>query len=360
MPDDRRYLILDDVVDEASAEHLALLAETEDRWKLHEEWFFSQNDFTWVRRQFEKSPIGELLPPTAALVSVGKKLFENQFNSVIGNHFTVIGHKMVPGQIVGIHNDSPEQDRGRMENFRLVFYVDRNFEDSQGGHLILFGSRNNSDVLDAVRPVFNSAVLMQLSDTSFHGVNRIKQGTRYSIVVSYWGYPMLFNSPTDQTRVRALLSRMVDSGLEEVPHSGTTFAYHLYNTFRILHGWKQEVDVCLAGLAHSLLGRRHSGVASASISAEELRRILGERAYSIVQWLSFQDGFGESPGNDSWISNSGYLVELANLFEQAIDDRDLARVLEQSHVSFISPAIKKLIEADIVRVRATREMALPY
>lgn len=125
------------------------------------------------------------------LLVAGRDLFENQFNSVIGNRFAVVSHKMVPGQLVGIHNNLPEQDRRRIENFRLVCYVDRDFQDEKGGHLILFGSKNVSDVLDAVRPVFNSAILMQLSDNSFHAVSRVRWGTRYSIVASYWGYSIL-------------------------------------------------------------------------------------------------------------------------------------------------------------------------
>lgn len=49
------------------------------------------------------------------LLAAGRVLVENQFNSVIGNRFTVVGHKMVPGQLIGIHNDSPEQARQRAD-----------------------------------------------------------------------------------------------------------------------------------------------------------------------------------------------------------------------------------------------------
>lgn len=360
MGDVRSYLVVDDLVSLDSADQLALLAEGEDRWKLHEEWFFSQNDFAWVRREFGRPHVGDVSLPIGELLAAGKDLFENQFNCVIGNHFTVVGHKMVPGQLVGLHNDSPEQDRGRIENFRLVYYVDRDFQDEKGGHLILFGSRDVSDVLDAVRPIFNSAILMQLSDTSFHAVSRVRRGTRYSIVASYWGYPILFTAPAEQDRVRNLLRCIVDAGFEDMPHSGTTFACHLYQTFRILYGWKQDIDVCLAGLAHSLLGRRSSGVPSSKISSDEVCKIVGGRAYSVIQLLSIQDGFAAALGNESWVSKAAYMVELANLLEQANDEQELAEVVERScSFPMISSDITGLVAADVARIRAARKLAVP-
>jgi hypothetical protein len=353
------HLVVDDLVSLKAATELAHLAESEDRWKLHEEWFFSQNDFSWVRREFGRQPVGDKTPAIEELISSGKALFETRFNSVIGRHFTVVGHKMNPGQVVGIHNDSPDQDRGRIENFRLVYYVDRDYQDDKGGHLVVFGSRDAADVLDVVRPIFNSAVLMHLSDRSFHAVGRVKRGVRYSIVASYWGYPILFQARDDQSRVRNLLNRIIDEGLEEVPHSGTTFAYHLYNTFRILHGWRQDIDICLAGLAHSLIGRSTSGVRGCGISPEDLRRIVGDKAFSVIQVLRGHDGLLAPHGEDAWVSRATYVVELANLLEQAFDEQDFAQVLERARSCVvIAPEIVDLVEADVGRIRAAREVAV--
>lgn len=342
------YLIIDDLISIESAKKLACLAETEDRWKLHEEWFFSQNEYYWVRREFGRPPVGDLSLPIKELLYQGKKLFENQFNSVIGKHFTVVGHQMVPGQMVGIHNDSPDLDRGRIENFRLVYYLDRDFSDNKGGHLIIFGSRNISDVLDALRPIFNSAILMQLSDSSFHAINKVKRGKRYSIVVSYWGYPILFQSFADQIKVRNLLKYIIDSGLEEISHSKTTFAYHLYHTFKILYGWGQDIDICLAGLGHSLLGRISSGVSYSKIVSKELHKIVGDRAFTIIQILSVQSGFCSNENDLSWESKAAYIVELANLIEQSTEEKDLMMVLTKSYSSKVSSDLQMLISKDVV------------
>jgi hypothetical protein len=145
-----------------------------------------------------------------------------------------------------------------------------------------------------------------------------------------------------------------------MPHSGTTFACHLYQTFRILYGWKQDIDVCLAGLAHSLLGRRSSGVPSSKISSDEVCKIVGGRAYSVIQLLSIQDGFAAALGNESWVSKAAYMVELANLLEQANDEQELAEVVERScSFPMISSDITGLVAADVARIRAARKLAVP-
>lgn len=355
MSNTQGYLVVDDLVSLEAASELVHLAESENRWTLHEEWFFSQNDFSWVRRMFGMPPVGDTNAAIEELLAAGRSLFEVRFNSVIGRHFTIVGHKMNPGQMVGIHNDSPDQDRGRMENFRLVYYVDRDFQDDKGGHLVMFGSKDAADVLDAVRPVFNSAVLMHLSDRSFHAVSRVKREVRYSIVASYWGYPILFQMPHEQSRVRKLLKCIIDAGLEELPHSGTTFAYHLYNTFRILHGWQQDIDICLAGLAHSLLGRATSGVQMCNITSQDLRQIVGDKAFSVIEILRSNDGFIAGQRDDSWRSRASYVVELANLLEQAIDEQDLMQASERARsIEAISPKFVEFVDADIARFRTAR------
>jgi hypothetical protein len=321
-----KYLILNDILPERISNDLYAFIESEQNWKLHEEWFFSQYDTAWVRRNFDRPPLGELTESMKRLMCFGSELIEKEFNAVLGANHTVIGHKMTAGQLVGIHNDSPDHDRGRLENYRLIYYFDKSFEDSKGGHLLLFGSETENDVIDAVRPIFNSAVLLELSDASFHAVNKIKQGERLCMVISYWGYPILFSDNLNAGRVRSCLNKIIALGLEGVEHSKTTFSYHLYHTFRILFFWKQDIDVCLAGLTHSLLGREVSNIHVSLLSAEDLFQLVGERAFKLVTAISYQSGFKPVEEVDDRDIHALYLIELANLIEQSESHDDITMI----------------------------------
>ncbi len=310
------YIVLDDVVPVGLASELARFVHEERNWKLHEEWFFSQNDTAWIRRNYGRPPVGESLPAITCLVNRGISLIESEMNAVVGNHYTVIGHMMMPGQLVGIHNDSPEQDRGRLENFRFIYYVDDEFEDNKGGHLFIFNSRNESDVLEAVRPLFNSGVLIQLSDGSFHAVGRVRQGVRYSIVVSYWGYPILFTAQSDVSRIRNCLRTLISRGLEEVVIA--TPPLHIITTTlfaSFLSGRRSYI--CLAGLMHSIMGRVHSGVRPSLMNPDEVRELVGTRTYQLLTLLRVKSGFDPGAGLSNQIVTDLYLIELANLVEQA-------------------------------------------
>lgn len=153
-----RYVIVDDFLPARSAEGLATMMADVSDWRLHEESFFSQNDVAFVRREPSGRRTGHLTSDVLCFLEAGKSVMEESFQAVIGGHFTIVGHKMLPGQVVGIHTDSPVGDRGRTENFRLVYYVDRDFRDENGGHLLLFASSDADTLLDAVRPNYNSAV----------------------------------------------------------------------------------------------------------------------------------------------------------------------------------------------------------
>jgi hypothetical protein len=226
----KAYVIVDDFLPTTSADGLAIMTASASDWRLHEEEFFSQNDTSFVRREPNGRTSGRLTDDISCLLQAGKSLIEENLDAVIGRHFAVVGHKMLTGQVIRIHNDSPVGDRGRTENYRVLYYIDRNFSDEHGGHLLLFASRDANTLLDAVRPNFNSAVAMELSESSFHAVAPIRAGVRHSLVTSYWGYTLHPFPGSAQARVAAVLRILIEKGYEDVRHSGTTFLYHLYHT----------------------------------------------------------------------------------------------------------------------------------
>lgn len=318
-----RYVIVDDFLPARSAEGLATMTADASDWRLHEGGFFSQNDMAFVRREPSGRKTGDLTNDVSCFLRKGKMMMEESFQTIIGGHFTVVGHKMFPGQVVGIHTDSPVGDRGRTENFRLVYYVDRDFRDEHGGHLLLFASRDADTLVDAVRPNFNSAVLMELSESSFHAVAPIRAGVRHSLVASYWGYPLSPFPPGAHGRVSAVIRSLVEKGYEDLSHSGTTFLYHLYNTGEILARLGQEEDVCLAGLCHSLMGRERVELGATPLGVDELESLVGSRATSLVGRMSSPIDFRTIPAGAARETVAQGIVEIANELEQAECDQDL-------------------------------------
>lgn len=343
-----RYVIVDDFLPARSAEALATMTADASDWRLHEGSFFSQNDMAFVRREPSGRRTGDLTSDVLSFLKAGKSAMEESFQAIIGGHFTVVGHKMSPGQIVGIHTDSPVGDRGRTENFRLVYYVDREFRDEHGGHLLLFASRDADALLDAVRPNFNSAVLMELSESSFHAVAPIRAGVRHSLVASYWGYPLSPFPASVHGRVSAVIRTLIEKGYEDLGHSGTTFLYHLYNTGEILARLGQEGDVCLAGLCHSLMGRKGVELGAISLGVDELESLVGSRAMSLVRRMSSPVDFRTVPADAAPEVIAQGIVEIANELEQAESEQDLDGLEEGIHgAAVLSEGLRDLMLREV-------------
>jgi len=345
------YVVLNDLLLHAAANALAELAAREQRWKLHEAPFFSQYDLAWVCRTFDRTT-GEPTREMTLLRDIGIRSIESRMNAVIGRHHTITGHKMVEGQWVGIHNDSPVRDRGRIENFRLVYYFDPAFHDEKGGRLLLFGSDNEADVIATVPPDFNSAILIELSDRSFHAVSPVRQGERYCMIVSYWGYPVpFFSQPAERDRAARCIRRVIEAGLEEIDYDGTTLAYHLYNTFRLLVTWNARMEVCLAGLMHSAF-RGNPAHAQVGISRDEMRDLVGEWALAVIETLPLLSSSRQIPVASA-IQQGALLVELAQTLELASNADHIAAAKDLlGQLALTAPAVCSAAGAELARREA--------
>lgn len=355
------YVIVDDFLPPTSADQLAIMMVSASDWRFHEEDFFSQNDTSFVRREPNGRTTGRLTDDILCLLRSGKLLIEQSFNAVIGSHFTVVGHKMLPGQVIRIHNDSPVGDRGRTENYRVIYYIDHHFSDEHGGHLLLFASRDADTLLDAVRPNFNSAVAMELSESSFHAVAPVRAGVRHSMVASYWGYPIHPFPKSAQARVAAVLRILIQKGYENVRHSGTTFLYHLYHTGEVLARLEQDEDVCLAGLCHSLMGREGVELGATSIQMAKLQGLVGPNATSLVRRMSLPINFRKiSAGAAHEIVVQG-IIEIANELEQAESDQELDELKDSiSGARFLPVGLCDLMLREVERSKdALRSVVTP-
>jgi hypothetical protein len=207
---------------------------------------------------------------------------------------SVSAHRLIPGHRIGIHNDCP---RNGTETHRLIVHLNDDVGEESGGALALFDREDPANSLVVIPPQHNLGVMLEFSTRSWHTVDEVKDGVRYSLLYSLWvshggdwagetlegtTSPQLFDDL--YARAIALLVSLPFAG---EAHSGGTFAKHLAGTGRILKEWHAEKDVCLAGLFHNILGT--PSVAPPSVSREDManiRHLIGERPLWLIKLYS--------------------------------------------------------------------------
>lgn len=152
--------------------------ETNAPWKLRIASFYEQWE---LHIDPKKVPAG--LSPLVSSAPLGGLV--NRMLEPLAEHELelneITAHKLVSGQTIRIHNDYLE---GR-ESHRLLVQLNRNWTDSQGGFLMLFGSADPSDIRRVIRPLHGSAFAFAISPRSFHAVSQIQGGERYTLVYSF-------------------------------------------------------------------------------------------------------------------------------------------------------------------------------
>ncbi len=69
---------------------------------------------------------------------------------------------------------------------RLLIQLNRGWEDANGGLLVFFNSNDPADVHRVLRPLHNTGVVFEISESSLHAVTPIQAGDRYTLVLSFF------------------------------------------------------------------------------------------------------------------------------------------------------------------------------
>ena len=276
-------------------------------WRCHVSGFFEQFECSLAHVELPRLLQGSLLSP--AVLRRLRRQMEALFGVSLADVFSVMAHRLVPGQGIGVHTDAPFDGS---ESHRLVAHLGPAFSDSTGGHLIFFNSKDPGDIACAFRSVHNTAVGFELSERSHHAVSDVVAGVRYTIVYSFWPAACADRARAPAVRIEGdrlvpmdrasrspaarlaphaagggtldgLLRVLVEAGAARTAYPGSVLLPHLVGTYELLRDWRCSDALCLAGLFHGVYGAASFPHPIISLDQRDrVRDAIGERAERLV------------------------------------------------------------------------------
>lgn len=119
-----------------------------------------------------------------ALLDELREILERTFGCDLSDEVSVVAHKLVSGHRIGVHNDFI----AGQETHRFVVQLNHGLDDSAGGFLMLFGSKDPADVKRVLRPTNLSGFAFEISDRSYHAVSAVHSSIRYSVIYSFFAH----------------------------------------------------------------------------------------------------------------------------------------------------------------------------
>jgi 2-oxoglutarate-Fe(II)-dependent oxygenase superfamily protein/uncharacterized protein DUF6817 len=307
----------------ARCTNLPRLRELRERLEAREQWSHCEQSFFghWETSLSHEGAEGvEWLVSEECLQSV-RRTAERWFDRPLATKVEVLAHKMQQGHYSDLHNDSP---RFGCETHRLNVYLNEDWTAAQGGRLRIASSGEVEDVKHHLEPTFGSVMAFEASAGSFHGVEPVLGGTRYSLMFYMWhaaNTPEIRHSlrtmitdarSAHERQIRSRFSSLVESleasGAEDIPHGSSNLLDHLIETASLLRAWQEPEHVWLSGLLQGiddeLLLDDAEPIAPAEI-APELRR----KSAALLAQLAAAGGLPAS--NDAPAELSA--LQLANL-----------------------------------------------
>ena len=94
----------------------------------------------------------------------------------------------------------------------------------------------------------------------------------------------------DDPRYQDMIDFLKELGTEEIPHTDKPFLAHLISVYKDLQRWGCNLDICRAGMFHSIYGTekfRHFSIPLDQRS--RVQELIGERAERLAFWNCFMD-----------------------------------------------------------------------
>lgn len=177
-----RYGLIAGCMEQSLADAMLEWLEEGAPWKLRVAEFYEQYEFSFDDAELPGT-LAEAFSPRA--MEELQRHMEDRFGVELSTRIDVTAHRLTHGQRIKIHNDFIPGE----ESHRLLIQLNRGWEDSNGGLLVFFNSNNPADVHRVLRPLHNTGVIFEISESSLHAVTPIRAGDRYTLVLSFFRRP---------------------------------------------------------------------------------------------------------------------------------------------------------------------------
>jgi Rps23 Pro-64 3,4-dihydroxylase Tpa1-like proline 4-hydroxylase len=156
--------------------------ENEAPWSLMQTEFYEQHEVSLLA---ENLPEQVSFLTSATTIAYLKDHFTQAFGVSFDERANTTAHRLTSTQVIKIHNDYlPGQ-----ETHRLLIQLNRFWETTQGGLLILFSQPRPDAATKFVIPKSRSAFGFEISAKSLHAVSTVHSGNRFTIVYSFYAQP---------------------------------------------------------------------------------------------------------------------------------------------------------------------------
>jgi hypothetical protein len=228
---------------------------------------------------------------------------EHLFDVQLGDVYSVVAHRLVAGQGIGIHTEEPA---GGRDTHRLIIQLGGLPSHDCGGQFLLLSAADMDHLHAALRPIHNTAIALELSSRSYHAVADLRAGVRYTLVYSLWraeleeiaeqpgihpGHAGTASASPAALAPHARRGHDLEAVLDLLApahrsaHSQGSLLAHLLHTYEILRRWESPAHVCLAGLFHRFYDIETVPAATNPLHLrEQVGRVIGDQAENLA-WL---------------------------------------------------------------------------
>lgn len=105
------------------------------------------------------------------------------FGEPLSGEVQVLGHRMLPGQSIGIHNDNPGLG---FENYRVIVQLSARHTRREGGNLNLHLAGEGQPAFRSIQPLYNMCVGFEAGPYSLHSVDEVAVRPRDALLYNFW------------------------------------------------------------------------------------------------------------------------------------------------------------------------------
>lgn len=206
----------------------------------------------------------------------------------------------------------------------IIIYLNEKWHYDWCGETVIFD--DNKEILASLLPKYGRVLIF---DSKYlhaaRPVSRICTVLR-SVLVFKTVEPKIISKPV----------LYLTENTASVSHSGKTFFEHLFNTMIVLEERRNEDEILLAGLYHSIYGTEHFKHNN-NVSRDFVREMIGEYAESLVyEFCNMKNRYNKLLNNENNYNDKMYLdlveMEIANLIEQNVNQKYEAQIFQLEQI----------------------------